>query len=125
MSLLILNLFISEYLDKVLPWKEMKLAFLVKLQTENLFFCFRIKIKTRAAQTRNIIQSSSTFIRISGPVLEVKKSSLINDYENIIGYSEESKQNEVLMNKCGLFPIHLVGLRISVTSGKFGYFYSL
>ena len=29
------------------------------------------------------MQSSSTFIRISGPILEVKKSALINDWENI------------------------------------------
>ena len=41
------------------------------------------------------MQSSSTFIRISGPILEVKKSLLINDYENVIAYSEESKQSEV------------------------------
>ena len=33
-SLLVLNIFISEYLDKILSWKEMKLAFSVKLQTE-------------------------------------------------------------------------------------------
>ena len=40
------------------------------------------------------MQSSSTFIRISGPIPEVKKSALINDYENI-AYSEESVQSEV------------------------------
>ena len=28
------------------------------------------------------------------------------------------------MNKCGLFQIHLVGLRVGATPGKFGYFYS-
>ena len=43
----------------------------------------------------NIMQSSSTFIRISGPIPEVKKSTLINDYENIITYSDESEQSEV------------------------------
>ena len=58
-------------------------------------FLIKIKIKTLAAQTRNIVLSSSTFIRISGPLLKVKKSVLINDYENTIVYSEESKQNEV------------------------------
>ena len=53
-----------------------------------------------------------------------KKSALINDYENIIAYSEESKQNEVYANKCGLFQIHLGGLGISATSGKFNCFYA-
>ena len=41
------------------------------------------------------MQSSSTFIRISVPIPGVKKSALINDYENIIAYSEESVQSEV------------------------------
>ena len=40
-SLLVLNLFISEYLGKILPRKEMKLTFSVKLQTKNLCFCLR------------------------------------------------------------------------------------
>ena len=43
-SFLILNLFISEYLDQIPPWKENKDAFSVMLQTENLFL-FKIKIK--------------------------------------------------------------------------------
>ena len=60
--------------------------------------------------------------RISGPIVEVKKSALINDYENIIACSEESEQSKVLANKRGLFQIHLGDLR--VTPGKFGYFYS-
>ena len=41
------------------------------------------------------MQSSSTFIRLSGLIPEVKKSALINDYENIIAYWEEFEQNEV------------------------------
>ena len=41
------------------------------------------------------MQSSSTFIRISGLIPEVKKSALINYYENIIAYSEESEQKEM------------------------------
>ena len=69
------------------------------------------------------MQSSSTFIRISGLIPEVKKSALINYYENIIAYSEESEQTEMQANKCGLFQIHLEGLRGSVTSEKFDYFY--
>ena len=40
-SLLILNLCISEYLDKIPPWKKMKEVFSVKLQTENLLFSIR------------------------------------------------------------------------------------
>ena len=50
---------------------------------------------------------------------------MINDYENIITYSEESEQSDVNANKLGLFQIHLEGgLGISATSGKFDYFYS-
>ena len=41
------------------------------------------------------MQSLSTFIRISGLIPEVKKYALINDYENIIAYSEESEQSKV------------------------------
>ena len=41
------------------------------------------------------MQSSGTFITISGPIPEVKKYALINDYENIIAYSEESEKSEV------------------------------
>ena len=69
------------------------------------------------------MQSLSTFIRISGPIPGVKKSALINDYENI-ACSEESEQSEVLVNQCDLFQRHLAGLRVSATTGKFGYFYS-
>ena len=94
-SFLVLNLFIPEYLDKILPLKEMKIAFSVKLQTECLCFCLRQKLeKTQAAQTRNIMQSLGTFIRISALVLGVKKSALINDHENI-AYSGEPEQGEV------------------------------
>ena len=41
------------------------------------------------------MQSSSTFIKISGAITEVKKSALINDYGNIVVYSEESEQSGV------------------------------
>ena len=40
------------------------------------------------------MQSPSTFIRISGPILKVK-IALVNDYENIVTYSEQSEQYEV------------------------------
>ena len=42
-----------------------------------------------------MISFLSTFIRISGPIQEAKKSALINDYENIIAYREKSEQSEV------------------------------
>ena len=42
-----------------------------------------------------IMQSSSTFIAISGPIPEVKKSALINDWENVIAYWEGSEQSAV------------------------------
>ena len=68
---------------------------------------------------------SSKLIRILWLISEVKQSALVNnDYENIIVYSEESEQREMQANKCGLFQIHLGGLRVSATSGKFDYFYS-
>ena len=49
---------------------------------------------------------------------------MINGYENIIAYSENSEQSKVYANKCGLFQTYLGGLRISATSGKLDYFYS-
>ena len=36
------------------------------------------------------MQSSGAFIRISGPISEVKKSALNNDWGNIIAYWEKS-----------------------------------
>ena len=58
----------------------------------------------------NIMQSSSTFIRISGFIPEVKKkkkkSALINYLENIV-YWEESEQSEALTNKFVLLQIQL------------------
>ena len=41
------------------------------------------------------MQSLSIFIRISGSVKEVKKSELINDWENITVYWEEWNQSKV------------------------------
>ena len=35
---------ISEYLDQILPQKEMKEVFSVRLHTENLYFCLRQKL---------------------------------------------------------------------------------
>ena len=61
----------------------------------------------------NVMQSSSTFIRISGFIPEVKnkkKSALINYLENI-AYWEEFEQSEALTNKFVLFQIQLGGSR--------------
>ena len=41
------------------------------------------------------MQSSSTVIKISGAITEVKRSALINDYGNTVVYSEESEQSGV------------------------------
>ena len=91
------KLIISEYLDQIPPWKEIKDAFSVKLQTESLFF-LKIKLnKIQATQIRNIIQSSSTFIKISGPVPELKKPALTNDWKNI-AYWKEIQQRKALAN---------------------------
>ena len=70
------------------------------------------------------MQSLITLIRISGPIAKVNKPALTNDYENIIVHSEEPEQSKVLVNKCGLFQIHLKGLRVGATQGKFCCFYS-
>ena len=72
--LLILNLFISEYLNKILQWKDMKKAFSVTHETENFCFCLRQKLnENQTAQIRNIVQSLRTFIKLSGPIPEVKE----------------------------------------------------
>ena len=65
------------------------------------------------------MQFSSTFIKLSGSVPEVKKSGLINDWENNFTYCKEFEQSEVLENKLSLFQIQLGGLGGSVTPEKF------
>ena len=49
-SLFILNLFISDYLDQIPPWKETKEEFSVTLQTENLLGKDSILRKIREKQ---------------------------------------------------------------------------
>ena len=94
-SLFVLNLFVSEYLDKIFPWNKKGVDIFSKAPGWKPLFLLKVKSKTQNAKTRNTIQSSSTFIRISGPILEVRKFALKKGYENIIAYSEESKQSEV------------------------------
>ena len=48
-------------------------------------FLIKIKIKTQAAQIRNTIQLSSTFIRISVPIPEVKTNHWLRKYRFILG----------------------------------------
>ena len=64
----------------------------------------------KAAQVRNIMQSSRTLIKISEPIPEVRKTALINDWLNTMAYWEESEQGKVLVNKFGLFSAQLMGL---------------
>ena len=64
----------------------------------------------KAAQVRNIMQSSRTFIKISEPIPEVRKTALINDWLNTMAYWEEPEQGKVLVNKFGLFSAQLMGL---------------
>ena len=45
-------------------------------------------------------------MRISGPIVEVKKSAVINDWENI-SYWEEPEQSQALENNFYLFQIQL------------------
>ena len=93
---------------------DQKLLFLLKIKTN----------KTQAAQIKNIMQSSSTFIRISGPIPEIKKSASTNDCENIT-YWKESEQSEVLANKFGLSQIQFGDLRGIATPEKFSNFSNL
>ena len=92
-SLFILKIFIPEYLNKMSPCKEVK------------------------AKKRNIMQSSSTFTKISGPIAEVKNSALINDWQ-YIPYQVKSEQSEALNNKFRLFQIQLGSSRGSYNSRK-------
>ena len=109
-SLLVLNLFIPEYLDRILPFKEIKEGFSVKLPDWKSFwsffvflFCLRWKLnKTQAAQIfKQIRQNIRAYFRSK------KKSGLIEDSENIFEYWKESEQSKVLANKLGLFQIQL------------------
>ena len=66
----------------------MKLAFSVKLQTKNLLL-LKIKIKQSPNKVifKYIHQNISTYPKS-------KKSALINNYEKIVAYSQQSEQSE-------------------------------
>ena len=103
-SLLILSLFISEYLDQIPPYREMKEGLSVKLQNENMFL-LKIKIKQNPgcpnkgynAILKHIPQNIRAYTRS-------KKTELINDWENI-AYWEKSEKSKALTKKFGLFQI--------------------
>ena len=86
--LLILNLFFSEYLDKIPPGKEMKEVFSVKLQTGSL--CDRqnpcCPNKEYNAISGDIYHNIRTYSRI-------KKFALTNDWENV-AHREETEPSE-------------------------------
>ena len=69
-----------------------------------------------------MMQYSNILIRISRPIAHVKKSALINDWENIFAYWLESKQSEVWVNKSDLIQLQLRSLNPIL--GKFCKFYS-
>ena len=72
-SFLILNLLISEYLDQIPPWKEMKEALSVTLHTENLFL-LKIKIKQNPSCPNKEYNGICKQIhQNTGPIPEVKK----------------------------------------------------
>lgn len=79
-------------------------------------FVLNIKIKIQAAQKRNTIQYSSTFVKISGVIPDIKKPALTNNWENVIAYCEESKQSKALANNFGLLQIQVGGLGSSATN---------
>ena len=120
-SLLVLNLFISEYLDKIPPWKEMKEVFSVKIQTENC--CFGKLNKAQAAQIKNKLKSLSTFMKISGYIPEVKTIWIDQWLAKYICKLERIWENLALANKLGLFQLQLGGLGGNTTPGKFCSFY--
>ena len=109
--LLVLTLFISEYLDQIPPWKEMKETFSVKLQSENLCFCLISGCPNK--------EYNAIFIHINQNIRAYpgseKKLEFIKDSQNIFEYSKESEQSEALVNKLGLFQIQLRGLGGSTT----------
>ena len=84
---------------------EMKDSFSVKLQTQNrcFFFFFKLK-KTQTAQIRNTMQYSSTLIKTSELILDMKKSVLINNWEINFAYWKKPEQNETML---GLFQLQL------------------
>ena len=81
--LLLLKIEIKQNLDY--PNKHCVISLQIQEKTDQK----KLRIWTLFTHWRNIIQSSSTFIKLSGPISEVKeKSAIINDWENIIAYWE-------------------------------------
>ena len=66
-----------------------------------------------------MMQYLITFIRISRPIAHVKKSTLINDWENIFAYWLESKQSKVWVNKYDLIQLQLTSLGAILSEENF------
>ena len=82
-SLLILSLFISEYLDQIPPYREMKEGLSVKLQNENMFL-LKIKIKQNPGCPNKGYNAILKYIHQNiRAYTSRKKTELINDWENI------------------------------------------
>ena len=96
-------MYISEYLNKSLSWKEVKLELSVKFQTEKNCFCLtkpRLKSsKTQAEVKQNPGCPNKDIFKHQQNIRvypKSKKSALINDYENIVAYSEQFEQSEAV-----------------------------
>ena len=94
-ALFILNLFISEHIDKVLHGRRWRRHF---EKSSIPMFLLTIQIKTQTTQTIKIMKSVSTFIRLFKSIPEVRKICIVQwfwKYFFIISYWEESEQSEV------------------------------
>ena len=116
---------ISEYLDQILPQKEMKEVFSVRLHTENLYFCLRQKLnEIQATKMRNIYNSIFEQIHQNTRAYPRSKKICIErglgKHHSIL----QTKQSEVQLNKCGLFWIQFCSLGGGVSPGKLCNFYS-
>ena len=92
-------------------------------------FLLKISFKRNpGCPVRNIMQSSNKSIGMSRPIAvkenicEQKISVLINDWENIFLYWEESEQGEAFADTFGLFQIQLRGLGLAQLQENFAIF---
>ena len=99
----------------------MKEQFSGKLQTEKLCFWLRWRLnKTNNVQIRNMMQYSNTFIRISGPISEVKKICI--DQWLGSAYWQKSEGGDALTNNFYLLQLKVNGLGRVTTPGTFCFF---
>ena len=116
--MLVLNLFVCEYLTKFIRGRRRVFS---KAPNWKPLFLLKIKIKQNSdcsnkehnAIFKHIHQSIRAYFRSK------KKSGLINGWENIFAYWKEFVQNEALANKLGLFQIQLGGLEVQRIGKKY------